>query len=102
MLRRPPRSTRTDTLFPYTTLFPSPRQIVRRAQSFGPPLNDIARTRAPFAQPPLYDVYSMVRDVYAEPLAVRQLRNLNRRSTATKWIKNQLPFFRGKIGRAHV
>src|SRR3546814_17772112 len=28
MIRRPPRSTRTDTLFPYTTLF---RSIVRRA-----------------------------------------------------------------------
>src|SRR3546814_3641184 len=26
MLRRPPRSTRTDTLFPYTTLFRSCRQ----------------------------------------------------------------------------
>src|SRR3546814_6942622 len=25
MVRRPPRSTRTDTLFPYTTLFRSPR-----------------------------------------------------------------------------
>src|SRR3546814_4516375 len=25
MIRRPPRSTRTDTLFPYTTLFLSPR-----------------------------------------------------------------------------
>src|SRR3546814_13208637 len=29
MLRRPPRSTRTDTLFPYTTLFRS--DIARRA-----------------------------------------------------------------------
>src|SRR3546814_3466530 len=33
MLRRPPRSTRTDTLFPYTTLFRSPfgcpRPLVR-------------------------------------------------------------------------
>src|SRR3546814_3171201 len=27
MLRRPPRSTRTDTLFPYTTLFRSPRSL---------------------------------------------------------------------------
>src|SRR3546814_9834203 len=27
MLRRPPRSTRTDTLFPYTTLFRSPNKI---------------------------------------------------------------------------
>src|SRR3546814_20957598 len=26
MIRRPPRSTRTDTLFPYTTLFRSPAQ----------------------------------------------------------------------------
>src|SRR3546814_4978661 len=31
MIRRPPRSTRTDTLFPYTTLFRSPRDDERRA-----------------------------------------------------------------------
>src|SRR3546814_8446712 len=31
MIRRPPRSTRTDTLFPYTTLFRSPRR--RRASA---------------------------------------------------------------------
>src|SRR3546814_15869073 len=30
MIRRPPRSTRTDTLFPYTTLFRSRRSAVRR------------------------------------------------------------------------
>src|SRR3546814_2622520 len=29
MIRRPPRSTRTDTLFPYTTLFRSPRTLRR-------------------------------------------------------------------------
>src|SRR3546814_17578641 len=28
MIRRPPRSTRTDTLFPYTTLFRSERQAI--------------------------------------------------------------------------
>src|SRR3546814_10347109 len=27
MIRRPPRSTRTDTLFPYTTLFRSPGAV---------------------------------------------------------------------------
>src|SRR3546814_2149073 len=32
MIRRPPRSTRTDTLFPYTTLF---RSIVRNALDHG-------------------------------------------------------------------
>src|SRR3546814_10141680 len=31
MVRRPPRSTRTDTLFPYTTLFRSPRAALDRA-----------------------------------------------------------------------
>src|SRR3546814_7779424 len=33
MIRRPPRSTRTDTLFPYTTLFRSPQAgggVIRR------------------------------------------------------------------------
>src|SRR3546814_16760486 len=30
MIRRPPRATRTDTLFPYTTLFRSP-QALRQA-----------------------------------------------------------------------
>src|SRR3546814_1084440 len=30
MIRRPPRSTRTDTLFPYTTLFRSYRPLAAR------------------------------------------------------------------------
>src|SRR3546814_6968974 len=36
MIRRPPRSTRTDTLFPYTTLFRSAAH--RRGRSSLPPL----------------------------------------------------------------
>src|SRR3546814_2593401 len=35
MIRRPPRSTRTDTLFPYTTLFRSASRLARRTR---PPL----------------------------------------------------------------
>src|SRR3546814_5305295 len=38
MIRRPPRSTRTDTLFPYTTLFRSPRQ-----QAILEPLNGLTK-----------------------------------------------------------
>src|SRR3546814_2632925 len=34
MIRRPPRSTRTDTLFPYTTLFRSDRRMVDRNAAF--------------------------------------------------------------------
>src|SRR3546814_6145363 len=39
MIRRPPRSTRTDTLFPYTTLFRSSRErgrIQRLRRRFDP------------------------------------------------------------------
>src|SRR3546814_2296798 len=32
MIRRPPRSTRTDTLFPYTTLFRSPASLSQKAE----------------------------------------------------------------------
>src|SRR3546814_1616341 len=35
MIRRPPRSTRTDTLFPYTTLFRSRVRVPRRGRGAG-------------------------------------------------------------------
>src|SRR3546814_13454231 len=35
MIRRPPRSTRTDTLFPYTTLFRSAAKFQRHALDAG-------------------------------------------------------------------
>src|SRR3546814_8810064 len=41
MIRRPPRSTRTDTLFPYTTLFRS-RPIPVRARAV-PPCGAVVR-----------------------------------------------------------
>src|SRR3546814_7140757 len=34
MIRRPPRSTRTDTLLPYTTLFRSDQRLVARRVAF--------------------------------------------------------------------
>src|SRR3546814_5509448 len=40
MIRRPPRSTRTDTLFPYTTLFRSPHRPSRALRR-----RDLARSR---------------------------------------------------------
>src|SRR3546814_6771281 len=49
MIRRPPRSTRTDTLFPYTTLFRSrgrrellPRLSAHRGELAAPPRRDPA------------------------------------------------------------
>src|SRR3546814_19357238 len=35
IIRRPPRSTRTDTLFPYTTLFRSLKELVENAIDAG-------------------------------------------------------------------
>src|SRR3546814_5078548 len=45
MIRRPPRSTRTDTLFPYTTLFRSrtraPDAPIGWPMAMAPPLNGV-------------------------------------------------------------
>src|SRR3546814_4664539 len=43
MIRRPPRSTRTDTLFPYTTLFRSFEERTR-----GPPMLALAKPRGQY------------------------------------------------------
>src|SRR3546814_12868034 len=45
MIRRPPSSTRTDTLFPYTTLF-RPRQVPRPAAPPASPQGPRKRSRA--------------------------------------------------------
>src|SRR3546814_1809675 len=47
MIRRPPRSTRTDTLFPYTTLFRSGRALRRHQAAPGLPLRAPAATGRP-------------------------------------------------------
>src|SRR3546814_15966614 len=47
MIRRPPRSTRTDTLFPYTTLFRSPghQRSLRRSTHHCPLLAHFVQNR---------------------------------------------------------
>src|SRR3546814_20991372 len=47
MIRRPPRSTRTDTLFPYTTLFRSVAAVDDRGVSVVREQRRIERRRAP-------------------------------------------------------
>src|SRR3546814_11699786 len=77
MIRRPPRSTRTDTLFPYTTLFRSRvlRQRVRRID------RPAARCRAmPFGtlrvapliegEAPEHDVEALAADIIAQFLRI--------------------------------
>src|SRR3546814_9997380 len=85
MIRRPPRSTRTDTLFPYTTLFRSP---YRKADAIDRPsagideCEDVAagarhdlETRVGVARRPLVEDQPVAgdrpADGHREPLAVR-------------------------------
>src|SRR3546814_13430007 len=73
MIRRPPRSTRTDTLFPYTTLFRS----TRRPRAGGGGRGGAGRQRQRPGDPP------------------RPRRAGRRRPAAAD-------FARAQIGRAHV
>src|SRR3546814_15069082 len=58
MLRLPPRSTRTDTLFPYTTLFRSLRAVILgdRPAPFAALARRIAQPRKAFALRPAIHV----------------------------------------------
>src|SRR3546814_12610853 len=67
MIRRPPRSTRTDTLFPYTTLFRSPSSDARRGRSGSPGCRCLARRiRAPVrSEEHTSELQSLMRISYA-------------------------------------
>src|SRR3546814_11653449 len=73
MIRRPPRSTRTDTLFPYTTLFRSAEKNARSAAERGGDLRG--------------EVLLLALDALAK-LDAREAGDRDRRA--------------GEIGRAHV
>src|SRR3546814_10777606 len=53
MIRRPPRSTRTDTLFPYTTLFRSRLSLCRRRDEDERQAGEDRRPAREGNQPPL-------------------------------------------------
>src|SRR3546814_4683811 len=56
MIPRPPRSTRTDTLFPYTTLF---RSIISQDTSVGIYVADVVQQRPHGTNQTLYDLESI-------------------------------------------
>src|SRR3546814_10405787 len=116
MIRRPPRSTRTDTLFPYTTLFRSldtvnviPKRIRLLLDSVNPPLHQIADRYDP-DQPAVLDHRQMT-----DAPACHQRERIQRRLLAGVSDRRRghdlvhpLVEDRGsfgcelKIGRAHV
>src|SRR3546814_1025917 len=65
MIRRPPRSTRTDTLFPYTTLFRSCRSLPSPRRRSADPGSDSAETRARRSEEHTSELQSLMRISYA-------------------------------------
>src|SRR3546814_5681579 len=95
MIRRPPRSTRTDTLFPYTTLFRSlplarlagQRGNVRPLRGYRPPLFAPVRNRCggslssgpPRSEEHTSELQSLMRISYAVfCLKKKKTKNINR------------------------
>src|SRR3546814_2840378 len=62
MIRRPPRSTRTDTLFPYTTLF---RSRAARRRRCGRRRNPPATAKPPRSEEHTSELQSLMRISYA-------------------------------------
>src|SRR3546814_7005049 len=86
MTRRPPRSTRTDTLFPYTTLFRSPRRRPDSGPEDPEPWTATHPAR-PLARPPARseehtsELQSLMRISYA----VFCLKKKNKKNNKTKY-----------------
>src|SRR3546814_18748606 len=100
MIRRPPRSTRTDTLFPYTTLFRSVDADVARLQ---PCARGTARDRCCGRarrddRAPLFGAGASGR---RESARIRLCRAPVRPFFAAAWRRTRAAA-RRKIGRAHV
>src|SRR3546814_2662704 len=114
MIRRPPRSTRTDTLFPYTTLFRSPRgrgpgrhrADRRRRHSSGSsaePLNEGERTMSITAErkTALIKEFAAKEGDTGSPEV--QIALLSERiNNLTGHMKSHKQDFHSQIGRAHV
>src|SRR3546814_8965113 len=96
MIRRPPRSTRTDTLFPYTTLFRSegvaaeifgveaerlPEHLVRLIPRAVVGVANVARTQLPDELPRSEEHTSELQSLMRNSYAVFCLKKKNRTPT---------------------
>src|SRR3546814_9203375 len=80
MIRRPPRSTRTDTLFPYTTLF---RSSGVEPPAVSPPAVEPPAVVPPVVSPPVVSPPVVIPPVVAPPVvspADRKSTRLNSQS----------------------
>src|SRR3546814_5441293 len=112
MIRRPPRSTRTDTLFPYTTLFRSPRKVLAFAIArFGEgvdlpalpdgDLRDDMRRGTKTIKPETSPIAGGTQRTPADQARAKQWCRLFIRIDVGD-MKAEMSVGNGKIGRAHV
>src|SRR3546814_5773477 len=80
MIRRPPRSTRTDTLFPYTTLFRSPTLMGIAEVAIGDA--DVARRRQRRAAAQHHLVYHEFAIVFADRAGRRAIARRSEEHTS--------------------
>src|SRR3546814_5937064 len=91
MIRRPPSSTRTDTLFPYTTLFRSALRLFDQA------------TRLGFPEATLLADRGLARDMTGDQAgAQRGYQAALQRTPDDVELTHRYAASLGKIGRAHV
>src|SRR3546814_1340343 len=95
MIRRPPRSTRTDTLFPYTTLFRSPPSARRPGSVPG------SRSRTPPAPPyrseeHTSELQSLMRISYAV-FCLKKKKNIKHTNTCTLMLDHSEVTHKSKI-----
>src|SRR3546814_4074647 len=96
MIRRPPRSTRTDTLFPYTTLFRSHRVLrtsgarlsSRSGLTSGPP--DRHRPRAGRSEEHTSELQSLMRISYAVFCLKKKKKKKNTHLNHIRIIENKM------------
>src|SRR3546814_2718419 len=115
MIRRPPRATRTDTLFPYTTLFRSgwidarfgtTRGVVRLMLSYGETALGLASIRAPEADEVRRLVFvchgNICRSAFADVAADEAGLNTDSFGLSDVHGAPAHPTVIAQIGRAHV
>src|SRR3546814_15514814 len=94
MIRRPPRSTRTDTLFPYTTLFRSPpyKTILQTAEPLDFKLDEIAWIE----RPPMFNKAAVANRAQRDDLA--RIERLSSRDVGQDLYNVVLHSGRGRLG----
>src|SRR3546814_2787169 len=85
MIRRPPRSTRTDTLLPYTTLFrsprPSPTKMHRRATARAQRPSPLSTQPRPRSEEHTSELQSLMRISYAVFCLKKKKKNIRTQLT---------------------